>query len=245
MAADLPAEWDSFTPVQQEIWPLLSKDAQKFVTTISGEMRWDPDRKYASADEVFPKEIKGCDRQLAFDFLYLIAKGHRIPLVSGEGEFLHKRHPMNDRGDAATIQDRCVSVAADGIYQDIRSGAWVKPQHRTVLLLPHTKFYFHHYASLLEGTGKAIAEDTAKSNAILQRTVRMGIPNSKVCNYDTPAWGDEYLIDLGNITNIATANVTFLQNYRKTDEVIINHVIYFIITICKHRQSNTNQHTSI
>jgi len=103
-AAQMPAD---LTPLQQEIWPFLSLQAQKFVTTISYDVKWGVgDYKDKDITEIFPEDIRGSDLQITVDFLYCIKKNYRLPLVSDSGEFLHSRHPLNDRGDRATVNQR-------------------------------------------------------------------------------------------------------------------------------------------
>ena len=95
-----------------------------WVFTKPWEERFNNTGKYATIHDLLPGVV-GAELQKCVDLMYLVAKDVTLPFVSSEGEWLHDRDPLNDRGDAATVAERKASWEKNGLYSDIRAGAWV------------------------------------------------------------------------------------------------------------------------
>jgi hypothetical protein len=120
------------------------------VFTKPWEDRFNNTGKYATIHDLLPGVV-GAELQKCVDLMYLVAKDVTLPFVSSDGEWLHDRDPLNDRGDVATVAERKASWEKNGLYSDIRAGAWVRPRAATMNLIPTTRMYWMHFASLMEG----------------------------------------------------------------------------------------------
>lgn len=116
--------------------------------------RFDNSGKYSTIHDLVGRALSGAELQKAVDAMYLVARDVSLPFIGSDGEWLHDRDPLNDRGDAATVAERKASWEKNGLYSDIRAGAWVRPRTATLNIQRDTRFYWMHFASLMEG-GKA------------------------------------------------------------------------------------------
>eukprot|EP00959_Pyramimonas_sp_CCMP1952_P030057 630352-Pyramimonas_sp.AAC.3 len=194
-------------------------DVSEVVAKIPHEDRFDNSgTKFEAIGDILPN-LQGSDVQAAVDLMYLLVPSAQIHFTSkpnGEGEWLHLRDPLNDRGDECTVEERKSSIEQKGIYTGVRSGAWVRPQQNTVLITPDTKMFFMHWASLMEGCQRARDDPANKNNSLVINSVKAGISQCKVYRHDMPDFVVSYLVGLGNETNGDAATVSFLQIYRST-----------------------------
>ena len=152
--------------------------------------------------------------------MYLLTESTKIQFTSlpnGQGEWLHTRDPLNDRGDESTVQERKVSVETKGIYSGIRGGAWVRRQSNTFVISPTTPMYFLHWASLMEGCEAAHEDPKNADNSKVRTSVANGIKDCKVYRFDMPDFVVDYLVSLGNDTNTEASGMTFMQVYRSSE----------------------------
>eukprot|EP00959_Pyramimonas_sp_CCMP1952_P457785 9475507-Pyramimonas_sp.AAC.1 len=194
-------------------------DIDEVVAKISQEDRFDNSRnKFEAIGDLLP-DLQGADVQTAVDKMYLLVGNVKINFASkpnGEGEWLHLRDPLNDRGDECTVDERKRSIETKGIYSGVRSGAWVRPQENVVMITPETKMWFMHWASLMEGCEKARDDPANKTNSMVCNAVNNGISQCKVYRHDMPDYVVKYLVGLGNDTNGEASTITFLQIYRSS-----------------------------
>ena len=198
-------------PSPAEAPPMRS--AAEVVASISVEDRFS--NRFDNIHEVIP-DLEGAELQEAFDMMFLIAGGVTLTFMSGT-EWLHERCPFNDRGDAGTIQERKESWESHGLYRDIRSGAWVRPQWPTIHLTPQTKYYWLHFASLMQGGKAAYGDPKNASNVNVHNSIKRGLEQCKVYRNEMPPWACKCLVGLGNAVNSEVEQVTHLQMYRVTE----------------------------
>ena len=150
-----------------------------------------------------------------------------VPLVvlakNGERVWTCSRHPLNQRGDMASVASRKASVETVGIIQGLRGGAWLLPRD-DVLQDPAWGSFIQHYhvlhwATLIEGAKLAWEEDTTKTNAVVQLSVTSGLTGCKIFMKKTPAYIIKYLVDLGNSMNSENSATTFLDVIRSIEGV--------------------------
>ena len=142
---------------------------------------------------------------------------------NGERVWTCSRHPLNQRGDMASVASRKASVETVGIIQGLRGGAWLLPRD-DVLQDPAWGSFIQHYhvlhwATLIEGAKLAWEEDTTKTNAVVQLSVTSGLTGCKIFMKKTPAYIIKYLVDLGNSMNSENSATTFLDVIRSIEGV--------------------------
>ena len=146
----------------------LPAHIKEVVGKVSHQDRWDISGKITDVESLLPG-LEGVDQQIAFDALYLCIDQYHLQLISNDSEekWLHARHPLNDRGDEATVEARKASVEMNGIFMDVRSGAWAIPKDKElspIQIKPTTECHFVHYASLNDGARRAYESDAQKKN---------------------------------------------------------------------------------
>ena len=129
---------------------------------------------------------------------WLVACDSNVSLVTNEGTWAINRHPLNARGDLASVLERQNSVEQVGIIRDVRGGAWLVQDEAPSV---HDRFSTLHWATLVEGAERAWMNDTLKQNQCVQATVASGLTRTKVYSRRTPIDALKFLIDLGNQFN--------------------------------------------
>ena len=149
----------------------------------------------------------------------MLARDVTIKFVDPQdGSWLITRDILNDRGDEATIQERCRSVEEIGIVDGIRSGCWVVPAHDNHVS-ESMRCTCLHGASLVEGTRMAYEKPSNSGNMQVHLSVRAGLRHSTVFRRDTPDSVKVWIKELGNITNENVTRVTLLEVYRSCETV--------------------------
>ncbi|CAK0833439.1 unnamed protein product, partial [Prorocentrum cordatum] len=132
------------------------------------------------------------------------------------------RSPFNKRGDAASVQSRKRSVEKVGIL-NVRAGPWVVPRgeiditvyadkaSKTTKTVTLQRYNLLHWATLYEGLQAAVNDDGNAGNSVVEASLRDGLQNYKVFYKRTPAYVQEYLVDVGNETNDEQSSRTALQ----------------------------------
>lgn len=62
---------------------------------------------------------------------YLVTADAHVSLLTPEGVWAVTRHPLNQRGDEASIQQRQASVESVGIIKDVRGGCRTQTRRQT------------------------------------------------------------------------------------------------------------------
>ena len=62
---------------------------------------------------------------------YLVTADAHVSLLTPEGVWAVTRHPLNQRGDEASIQQRQASVESVGIIKDVRGGCRTQARRQT------------------------------------------------------------------------------------------------------------------
>ncbi|CAK0826949.1 unnamed protein product [Prorocentrum cordatum] len=130
-----------------------------------------------------------------------------LPLVH-EGKFTMTRDPANRR---------CKSVETIGICK-VCKGPWVIPAGEnqwTVL----------HWASLLEGAEMAMEKDPHKKNRTVWIALEAGCDSAVEFDPNLPDDVKDYVIELGNATNVSTLVVTVLQVFMSTETILFGWAI--------------------
>ena len=141
---------------------------KEVVGKVSAEDCWDTSGKITDVEPLLPGP-EGMDQQIAFDTLHRCIDQYHLQLISNgsEEKWLHARHPLGDRGNEATVEARKASVEMNGIFKDVRSGAWAIPKDKELSptqIKPNTECYFVHFASLNDGARRAYESDAQKKN---------------------------------------------------------------------------------
>ncbi|CAK0886267.1 unnamed protein product, partial [Prorocentrum cordatum] len=140
------------------------------------------------------------------------------------------RSPFNKRGDAASVQSRKRSVEKAGIL-NIRAGSWVVPRDeiditvyadrasKTTKTVTLQRYNLLHWATPYEGLQAAVNDEGNAGNSVVEASLRDGLQNCKVFHKRTPAYVQEYFVDVGNETNDEQSSRTALQVLMPHDSV--------------------------
>ena len=127
------------------------------------------------------------------DYEILLSSNYMLRLVTPEGRWSTSRHAENkaDRGDAASVASKRISVETFGIRRDWRSPSWLVQRpldkdHETQTL---------HWGTLLEGAEDGWKNDPKKEQKLLQLAVRTSIPGCKLYAKSLPIDCARFLVN--------------------------------------------------
>ncbi|CAK0865408.1 unnamed protein product [Prorocentrum cordatum] len=155
-------------------------------------------------------DLVGITMQQRVTQLYCVTESIWIPAAVetvGGLVWTCDRSPFNKRGDAASAQSRKRSVEKVGIL-NIRAGPWVVPRDEIDITV---------YAD--KGLQAAVNDEGNAGNSVVEASLRDGLQNCKVFHKRTPAYVQEYLVDVGNETNDEQSSRTALQVLMSHDSV--------------------------
>jgi hypothetical protein len=147
---------------------------------------------------------------------FCISSDAHVKLVNPDGLWAIARHPLNQRGDEASILLRMKSVQDIGIIRDIRGGPWlVKHKDKTI----EDRFFAVHWATLIQGAERARLADPNGLNKCVQMSLTAGLSKCKIYQSNTPDDVIRWLVELGNLLNSEATSITILEKWRCTGHV--------------------------
>ena len=153
---------------------------------------------------------------------FLVTPNYTLRLVKnkyGNDMWLVTRHPQNcDRGDDASVDDKCRSVCRFSIRLEWRSPPWLV-MHSDPSMEDHVLSL--HWGTLFDGTRKAWEMDKDKTNAYVQMAVSMDIPGCHLYARNLVADAARFLVDWGNLQNGKSTVITPLRVWRQTPGIDI------------------------
>ena len=149
---------------------------------------------------------------------YCINKHYIFHLLTDDGNWSSTRGDHNQhRGDKGSILQRKVSVESVGIVLNVRKGPWIKDRDPA---RPQSKLQIEHWATLLDGAHLAWQEDSAKLNAVLQKSINTPIQGALLFDHRMPSDASKFNVYMGNLLNAVVTIFTIIEVIESSGETV-------------------------